>query len=334
MKLSVVVPVYNTACYLPRCIDSILGQSFSDFELILIDDGSTDHSLEICRKYAENDSRIVVLHQENQGQSSARNHGIDIARGAFITFIDSDDAVDTDMFRYMLTAAQSHNADLVTCEFETIQPDGANSYSSMPEQPDKLVPESELLYNFYHTNERPGYTTGVVWAKLYKRELFGELRFPTGMIYEDTFLIPYLYEKVKLMVATARPFYKYFTRDGSTVNGQFREKHLDALYVMEDQYRFFAQRPKYGQTDLAQFTYARYFIRYYYTVHLLNPDYISAIKPYKRIFVRMLPSIWRNPKICKMEKLCMLLMLLCPKRAVALTRKYFPESLPEVLRQQ
>lgn len=334
MKLSVIVPVYNVEKYISRCIDSILGQSFSDLELILVDDGSTDRSLTICQDYAKQDPRIIVLHKKNSGQADARNMGLDVAQGEFVTFIDSDDYVDTDMFRYMLSASLEYDADIVTCELECIDESGSRINETIPEHDDIPVPESELLYNFYHTEDRKGHTSGVVCGKIFKRTLFSSLRFPSGRIYEDTYVIPYLYEKTKMLVITSKPFYKYWIRQGSTVNSRFYEKNLDVLYVMADQYRFFAERPHYGQTDRALFTYVRYFISNYYVVHLCHPEHKRALSTYKKKFIKMLPSILKAPIICRMEKLCILSMLVFPKLAIHMTRKYFPESLPTHLRAQ
>lgn len=334
MKLSVIVPVYNAEQYLVRCIDSILEQDFSDFQLILIDDGSKDESLTMCQNYAGKDDRILVLHQENRGQASARNKALDICQGEYITFIDSDDSIAPGMFRNLMDVAQKHDADIVSCELDLLKEDGTR-YKEPPEnQAEMVIPESELLYNFYHKDGKKGYTSGVVCGKLYKRHLFETLRFPTGRIYEDTFIIPYLYEKTKMLVIITKPYYQYWIHQGSTVQGAFREKHLDCLYVMADQYHFFAQRPQYGQTDLAACTYMDYFVRYYYTVHLCHPESKPLLAPYTKEFRKILPQLQKNPLICKLEKLSLRLMLLSPRLGIKITRKYFPEHLPKELRNE
>ena len=120
MKLSIIVPVYNVEPYLRRCIDSILAQTFTDFELILVDDGSPDNCPAICDEYAEKDPRIVVIHKQNGGLSDARNAGLDIARGEYIGFVDSDDYIDAEMYEKMYNAAIMHNSDIVSCAYERI----------------------------------------------------------------------------------------------------------------------------------------------------------------------------------------------------------------------
>lgn len=334
MRLSVIVPVYNTEAYLPRCIDSILDQSFTDFELILVDDGSTDRSYEICLDYARKDRRVTVLHKENSGQADARNMALDMAQSEFVTFIDSDDYVDTEMFRYLLDAADRNDADIVTCELACVDENDRPIGQLPPEHEDIVVDGDQLLRHFYHTDDAKGYTSGVVCAKLHRRCLFDRLRFPSGKIYEDTFVVPYLYENTRRLVLTSKPFYKYMMRGNSTMNHTFRKKNLDVLYVMEDQCRFFAQRPRYGQTHQALSTYMRYYVRTHYTVHLFHPELRTDLKPYTKRFKKHLGQILKNPITCRMEKLCILWMLLCPKSAVKATWKYFPESLSEPLIQQ
>ena len=115
-KLSVIIPVYNSENYIDRCISSIMNQSYPDLEIIIVDDGSTDKSLEICKKYAEVDSRITCIHQDNYGVSAARNNGLDHATGEYVTFVDSDDYIDEDMYESMLKVANEYKADVVLCD--------------------------------------------------------------------------------------------------------------------------------------------------------------------------------------------------------------------------
>lgn len=116
-KLSIIVPIYNVEKYLPRCIESILNQTFREFELILINDGSTDNCKEICEKYKKIDSRIIVVNKKNGGVSSARNFGIDISRGEYIGFVDPDDFIDANMYEILFNTANSYNSDMVICDY-------------------------------------------------------------------------------------------------------------------------------------------------------------------------------------------------------------------------
>ena len=118
MKLSIIIPVYNVELYLPQAVESVLAQSFRDFELILVDDGATDGSGEICDRYAGEDSRVKVIHQKNAGVSAARNAGVAAAQGEYIGFTDSDDIIERDMYQRMIALAQRYNAEVVQCEHD------------------------------------------------------------------------------------------------------------------------------------------------------------------------------------------------------------------------
>lgn len=131
MKISVIVPAYNVESYLKQCLDSIVGQAFSNLEIILVNDGSTDGSGRICDEFAVKDSRIKVIHQENAGASSARNSGIEVATGDYLTFVDSDDWLDTEMYRKMTEAAKSsRSADVIMCDFLNVKPDKIEKISA------------------------------------------------------------------------------------------------------------------------------------------------------------------------------------------------------------
>lgn len=179
-KLSVIVPVYNAETYLERCINSILTQTFPDFELLLIDDGSKDSSPLICDKYAQNDKRIKVIHKPNEGVSSARNHGIEIATADWITFIDADDFISPNYF----ASIENQDADILIFRNERLQINGS-TYITYE------VPSSERNVYDNYSNIITHYlihpVVKVPWAKIIKRERIGELRFITGQpIGEDT----------------------------------------------------------------------------------------------------------------------------------------------------
>ncbi len=127
MKLSIIVPVYNVEKYLHKCVDSILSQTLTDFECILVDDGSTDNSSVICDEYAAKDPRIVVIHKQNGGLSSARNTGLDISQGDYIGFVDSDDWIEPEMYMYMYTYANDNSCDMMCCQCRRV-----NNYQSPP----------------------------------------------------------------------------------------------------------------------------------------------------------------------------------------------------------
>lgn len=205
VKLSVIVPVYNVQNYLRRCIDSIISQSFTNFELILVDDGSTDSSTEICDEYEKTDQRIKVVHKSNGGLSSARNFGIDVAEGDYISFIDSDDWIEPTMFQDMLSCLESTHADICICGLRTVLENGEI--------------EEEVKYNSSCTlsgsqatkillldKEIPSFA----WNKIYKRALWHTIRFPIGRYYEDTAIIYKVFTLAQLISITDQVYYNYF----------------------------------------------------------------------------------------------------------------------------
>lgn len=202
MLLSVIVPVYNAEKYLKRCLDSILAQKYTDFELLLIDDGSTDESGRICDEYAEKDSRIRVFHKVNGGVSSARNRGLDNARGEWISFVDSDDSV-SELYLYNLLS-HCANVDLVISYAEFVYSDSTRrreSYSSrmISNNFDDLFVENDLSW---HTSP---------WSKLFKKKLCDDLRFVEGMhIGEDlVFLYSYMLRCGKIYVSNDTDYFYY-----------------------------------------------------------------------------------------------------------------------------
>jgi len=181
--LSIIVPIYNVEQYLVDCLESIQNQSFTDFELLLIDDGSTDGSGKICDEYAHKDSRIKVIHQKNCGVSSARNEGLDKAIGSYITFVDPDDAIEKDTYLNNIKKL-FQNPDIDILQFPTY----VDSQSIRPPQnvSERLLSgEKEIFTNWWEGNILNAY----VWNKIFRREIFNQIRFLVGHVSEDLLLV-------------------------------------------------------------------------------------------------------------------------------------------------
>lgn len=211
-SITVIVPIYNTECYLSHCVDSILSQTFTDFELILIDDGSSDSSPAICDEYAVKDSRVTVIHKKNGGVSSARNLGLDIAKGEYITFVDSDDWLHPDFLRHGITLCRQQDLDIYCSGFARVYPDGTR-YNSVVPHPitgytDALSQDelADLLqYNYISS----------CWSILIRQDLIHDTRFDTEMAWgEDLKLVFSLLEHHHKLHAEART--DYFYRVGHT----------------------------------------------------------------------------------------------------------------------
>lgn len=216
--ISIIIPVYQVEKYLRKCLDSVIAQTFSDLEIILIDDGSTDSSGEICNEYATKDSRIKVIHQENQGLSASRNVGLDIARGDFIGFVDSDDYIEPAMFENLYQAALKNNADIVICNFIKADDVGKNlicsDFGNQTEDSKDFVKKDGIRYNY-------------VWHKLYRKHLFKTIRFPEDKLWEDLFVMHNIFWTAKKITFIPYIGYNYLQHTQSISSKRLCETHLD-----------------------------------------------------------------------------------------------------------
>lgn len=232
--ISIIVPVYNVEKYIHRCIDSIISQTFSDFELILIDDGSPDNCGKICDEYAEKDSRVVVLHQNNQGQALARNNALDYVfannNSEWIAFIDSDDWIHSKYLETLYFAARKENSQISACGF-------VESSAETPKiDENKLFPtmiSPECFYCEKNVNAI------VPWGKLYQKVLFQDIRFPDVRICEDEYTIYKVLFKCKYISFINQPLYAYFKNRNSVMNSNWSPEKMNALTAIEGQILFF-----------------------------------------------------------------------------------------------
>ncbi|MGJ9459039.1 glycosyltransferase [Oceanobacillus sp. CF4.6] len=235
--ISIIVPIYNVELYLANCIDSILAQTFKDFELILINDGSIDKSGEICDFYMKRDSRINVIHKSNGGVSSARNNGIDIARGNYIAFVDPDDTLETTMYYELIRAAFKHKADMIVCPIKIINTrSNTISNSSIWKDVDcvlnKQIIESEIIPSIV-ANRTYSIVSSV--NKLYKSSLFAskKIRFDQNLHYsEDARLNFSLLTMINSLVYVGEPLYNYYIRDKESLTQRFNANLYD--YVLDN----------------------------------------------------------------------------------------------------
>ena len=235
-KISIIVPVYNAEHYIHQCIDSILAQTFTDFELILVNDGSQDNSGSICNEYGKVDGRIRVLHKENGGQSSARNLGLNNATGDYIGFVDSDDWIDQEMYLSLINPAILMNADIVACNLMVMKPNG--SFRKYHEEAlDITFTKDEAMRELYK-NE---ILTFSPCNKIYRREVFQGQRFKEESILEDldiSYIIIFKANKI-LYIKDALYFYRFNNK--STMRSEFSEKRLDEYIVRKEMYIFYKE---------------------------------------------------------------------------------------------
>lgn len=246
--ISIIIPVYNVEKYLRVCLDSVINQSYSDYEVILVDDGSTDSSPAICDKYCSKDNRFQVIHQENMGLASARNTGIRAAKGDYMYFIDSDDCIHPDLLKIMVSAAESYDANLVQVDLASVPEDFTkyNEYQ-IPELDNwkdycTKYDTIQSLYNLDKDDKSRGkdirLTTTVVWTKLYKKSAFHDFLFPEGMrMHEDQMVAHRNIVRAGGMVYINLPMYFYRQSNQSLIRKGWSPKRLTILDCYDDRLR-------------------------------------------------------------------------------------------------
>ena len=235
--ISIIVPIYNAENYLKSCLDSVLSQTFKDFEVLLVNDGSTDSSATLCQAYAERDSRFRYFEKENGGLSDARNYGLDRAQGAYITFLDADDFLFENYLEKLYQASRLSDSDILIggyCRFDGsdfyfyndhFKSDSLNSFTS-----------AQAIQVLDSMLDVPFLTFSTAWGKLFKRDLFNELRFPYGKYAEDQFLIWKLYMKATNIHVFNNASYVY-RMNPSGLSSVFSLKHLDYIDALEERIR-------------------------------------------------------------------------------------------------
>ncbi len=233
--VSVVVPIYKVERYLDKCVNSIINQTYSNLEIVLVDDGSPDNCPVICDEYAKKDSRIRVIHKANGGLSDARNVGIENSEGEYICFIDSDDYVHEDYISKLLTGALNNDADICVCNFYYVNEKG--KIWERKQKYAKVFSSTEALKDIFTTDQN---TEIVVWNKIYKRDLFIKynIRFPKGKIHEDNFTTYKLYDKANKVVLISDNLYYYLQRENSIMS-VFDERRFDLLQAVDETKTYF-----------------------------------------------------------------------------------------------
>lgn len=229
--ISIIVPVYNIRGYIEKCIQSIIGQTYTNLEILLVDDGSTDDSGKICERFALQDDRITVLHKSNGGLSDARNYAIDRANGDLLAFVDGDDWVHPQMYELMAGIMKRENADIVTCWFEQEDTDFARRRYTTDDLDVRQFTGAEALSDI----ETP---LVVAWNKLYKREIFDDIRYPKGKLHEDEFIIHRIFYKCRKVVVISQALYFYTIRNGSIVAQMTPKRIQDSLEAFTDRVAF------------------------------------------------------------------------------------------------
>lgn len=233
--ISVVVPIYNVEKYLNKCVDSLLNQDYTNLEIILVDDGSTDNSSKIADEYKEKNKNIKVIHKENGGLSSARNTGLKEAIGKYIIFIDSDDWIDTKMISTLFNLIKENDADISICGF--LRTSGSdNDFKDINKPQIKTFTNMEAMMQLYNEDYLTEFV--VAWNKLYNIELFKNIKYPEGKIHEDEFTTYKLFYNAKKIVYTNEKLYNYRITPNSIMNKAFNPNRLYVLEAFKERTEF------------------------------------------------------------------------------------------------
>lgn len=239
-KISIIIPVYNVEKYLKTCLDSVINQTYQNLEIILVDDGSTDNSGKICEEYKRADSRIIVIHKKNEGLSMARNNGLDIASGEYISFIDSDDYISKNMMETLYNRLLKTQSDMAVCSIQYVDDTGKNLCSKAKFNFNDIVLGQNEFWKIYSS---AGHTECVVaWNKLYKRKILEQLYYPRGKTREDEFLLPYIIERCFRICSVSDRLIFYRQRNDSIMGNESQKSKLDYIEACFERVDFFVKR--------------------------------------------------------------------------------------------
>ena len=296
--ISVIIPVYNVGAYLEECLDSVKNQTYTDIEVILVNDGSIDNSQAICELYCEQDSRFHLINQKNQGQSAARNHGVNASIGELITFVDSDDVIST-KYLEVLNNYMNEDIDIVECNYRATR----SVFNKLK--------EAENIQILFEGNSEESVINSCNYGasyspvcKLYRRKLLEDFPFLTGVIYEDIYHGVGVLKFIRKMVRLDYVGYYYRKRSNSTMHKQFSKKNLDLFTCCDKLVDLFA-------SDKKLISYIGKFLVQIVTTH--HKDYIKKDNPYQKLYEEKLrkyiklveksPEVTRSSKMVRMFQL-------------------------------
>lgn len=307
-KASIIVPVYNIERYIRGCVESLLIQTYENLEIILVDDGSLDHSGEICDMYAQKDSRIRVVHKKNGGLSDARNKGAEIATGEYLFFIDGDDTVSSELVERTVICAEEKSAEMVIFDFESVEEDtGRRDLYHF------ALPENKIL----NLQEMPEILlkTPTAWCRMYKKEFWDNsgITYPKGIWYEDLATVPKLILKAsKIVYIGDMPLYYYMLRKGSIMrSNNFEKSYKDRTYVLDSLRAYFRAEKKeqlYRKEIEYLFFEHGYFVpsKEIVLANTRNP----WLKKFKNYVMMNYPDVFKNPYIKQMSGKDKILLIL------------------------
>lgn len=307
--ISIIVPIYNVEKYLKKCINSILNQTYKNIEVILIDDGSIDKCPQICNEYAIKDNRVKVIHKQNGGLSSARNAGLDIVKGKYISFIDSDDYIDINMIKRLYEVLKKDQSDLAICNMNYV-------YENKKTISSKYVLDNNLLNNYaiiekLYENGSANYV--VVCNKLYQKYLWDDIRFPIGEIHEDEAVIHKILLKCKKISTIKESLYFYLQREESIMHRHKTEKNMIKYEIFADRLNLLKKMLDNDHIKFGIIQYWFSFFKDYYYIENIdsNSKYLLRMK---KSLIKMFPLMFKY-RICSYKELFSIILFLINDKA-------------------
>ena len=292
-KISVIVPVYNTFEYLDKCVDSIVEQTYSNIEILLVDDGSTDGSGKKCDEWAKKDKRIKTYHKKNGGLSDARNYGIERATGTVLSFVDSDDWIEHNMYEVLLNEMTKNNADIMICGryFEF----GEKSIKWGASEKFLMGPKDAII----KLNSFSGFDMAA-WDKLYKKNVFEDMCFPFGKKCEDAYIMYKLFDNAQKIEYYPGYFYHYFQRKNSIARSQ--SLNMDLIYAAIEQEQYIEK--KYSNIAFVGETGLAFAVKSMFEIAINRDIKISGeLRKYKKDVKKYGKSVMNNPFLPAKKKI-------------------------------
>ena len=273
--ISVIIPVYKVEQYLRRCLDSIVNQTYTNLEIILVDDGSPDNSPQICDEFANKDNRIAVIHKKNGGLSDARNAGLDICKGEYISFVDSDDWVSQEYINKLYSSITKSHADIAIVNHTLVNDFCTPKCDKKPSV--KIFTKQQALFKLIAKQYQPFV---VSWGKLYRKELFKSIRFPVGKYHEDEFTSHFLLYAASKITFSPNILYFYYQRPNSIT----KQNHLaDAIAAFENRLDFAINNKLNNLTPYAASNLCWKYLNLCYEKYLSNEDYSHPLHKAEKI---------------------------------------------------
>lgn len=279
--ISVIIPIYNAEKYLNICIQSVVEQTYKNLEIILVDDGSTDKSFEICDKWREKDYRIKILHQKNQGAAMAKNQGLDLACGELIAFVDSDDCIKKNMYEKLYRLMKYKQCDIVECNYQSFENDIVYEKDTIKEKIEICSNIKAMEYLIDNSKIKP-----VVWDKLYKKNVISNIRFPKGRYIDDEFWIYKVVDKANKVGIINDKLYFYRQHQDSIMGRKYNIRRLDAVDAMKERMLYIREN-KSELKDKATLSYIATIMYHYQCLDLYRKELDKDKRFRKKIYKRL-----------------------------------------------